>query len=50
MPLYWIRYDARDEHKLWRRLLPFNDHIGVVGKTRDRAPHDPPPDAGTVQH
>ena len=32
MPLYWIRYDAKDEHELWRRLLPFNDHIGVVGQ------------------
>jgi hypothetical protein len=32
MPLYWIRYDARDEHELRRRLLPFNDHIGVVGQ------------------
>ena len=33
MPLYWIRYDAKDEHELWRRLLPFNDHIGVVGQS-----------------
>jgi len=29
MPPYWIRCDAKDEHKLWRRLLPFNEHIGV---------------------
>src|SRR5262245_38819407 len=32
MPLYWIRHDAKDENELWHRLLPFNDHIGVVGQ------------------
>jgi hypothetical protein len=36
MPLYWIRYDAKDENELWRRLLPFNDHIGVVGRNEGR--------------
>jgi hypothetical protein len=33
MPLYWLRYDAKDEHELWRRLLPFNDHVGVFGQS-----------------
>jgi hypothetical protein len=30
MPLCWIRYDARNENELWRRLPPFNNYIGVV--------------------
>lgn len=34
MPLYWLRYDAKDENELWRRLLPYNDHTGVFGQNQ----------------